>query len=300
MKKIAMVLALTAGVLTCQRGYGVDFQDLISGDNIPLTVELQELDSSWRQVAISGQFEMGDYMKTWANLFGGSLYSNVYYTQGQTTTIGGETYAIAYRLSPEGEGLSFKSIMENMLSSGCSEASLPNKLTRETSLSLSLLNLRTIGSLNDVRPFDLERVLADSDAAYQKVKDDCERGQLEALNTQASANLSELGSALLYYTSENDGTLPEMDDAAAVETSLTDWVSDPSVFLHPGTAEPYQPNSSLSGKKLAEITNPEQVAAFYQVTADGDGMRWVVFLDGSVKQISEGDWSNVREVSGLP
>jgi hypothetical protein len=184
MRKTAIILALTALISTYpQSSYGSDFETLVSGQQIPLTKSLKDLDDSWRQISISGQFEMGDFMKNWAGLFGGSSYNYVYYTQGKTVKVADETYVIAYRLPSTGEGLNMRTLMETTFSMGCTEASLPIQLKPETSLSLALLNIRTIGSLNDVRSFNLKEELTASEQNYQKAKTACEQMPTQPIQT---------------------------------------------------------------------------------------------------------------------
>jgi hypothetical protein len=301
MRRTALVVLLTAFIsLYSQRSYGADFEQLLSGSPAPLTVKLKDLDGSWRQINISGQFEMGDLLQTYSSLFGGKGNSGVYYTQGKTVTVGGETYVIAYRLPSTGKGVNFRSLIESTLGGGGSQPSAADKLTPETSLTLSLLNLRTIGSLNNIRPFNLKEELAASERAYQDAIAAYEKTQLESLNTQVSYNLTTLGSALLKYAEEHNEVLPQMKNSASVESTLKDWVEDQSAFVHPKTSEPFQFNSSLSGKKLADIPNAEQVVAFYEATAAKDGSRGVVFLDGRTERISSAEWSKVKQESGLP
>ncbi|NJM90245.1 MAG: hypothetical protein HC847_27025 [Hydrococcus sp. RU_2_2] len=176
MKKNATFLALTALFsIASLPSYGSDFSSLVSGQQVPLAKQLKDLDSSWRQISVSGQFEMGDFMKNWSGLFGGSPANYVYYTQGETVEVASETYVIAYRIPSTGEGLTIKTFMETTFSFGCNEASLPIQLAPETTINLSLLNLRTIGSLNDVRSFNLSEELAASQKRYEEAKKACEQ-----------------------------------------------------------------------------------------------------------------------------
>ncbi|MCU0536579.1 MAG: hypothetical protein MUD14_22045 [Hydrococcus sp. Prado102] len=176
MKKNAVFLTLTALLsISSLPSYGSDFSSLVSGQQVPLTKQLKDLDSSWRQISVSGQFEMGDFMKNWSGIIGGSPYNYIYYTQGETVEVASETYVIAYRLPSTGEGLTIKSLMETTFSFGCNEASLPVQLAPETTINLSLLNLRTIGSLNDVRSFNLSEELAASQKRYEEAKKACEQ-----------------------------------------------------------------------------------------------------------------------------
>jgi hypothetical protein len=78
----------------------------------------------FRSLTISGPNETGE-----------TIFSrNNYYTKGETVTVGSETYMIAYHFHPT-----------------------LDKITAVAELTLSLLNLRTIGSLNNIHEFNLEQ-----------------------------------------------------------------------------------------------------------------------------------------------
>jgi hypothetical protein len=103
---------------------------VLSGNNIPTSVKLKELTPEWRVMSTNGQFEFGN-IQTFINLFGGGSFATNYYTKGQTVSIGSETYIVAYSL-----------------------LSLVDKVSEEMSLNLSLLNLKTIGSMSNIHAFE--------------------------------------------------------------------------------------------------------------------------------------------------
>lgn len=300
MRKTAIILALTTLTSTTysQPSYAEDLEELLSGQQLPLTLQLKNLDSSWRQITINGQFEMGDLLQSYSSLFGGSTNSNIYYTQGKMVKVGSETYVIAYRLPSKGEPFSFSSIFQSVLG-GAKEPTPDNKLTLETPLTLSLLNLRTIGSLNNVRSFNLDETIAASEKAYQESIAAYEKARLESINTEVNSHLETLTSALIGYTIENDGLLPKMNNVQELQSILADRV-DSSYFVHPETSEAYQINSSLSGKNLSDISNPQDILVFYEAKPASDGTRGVSFLDGSVKRIADADWNSIQQKSKLP
>jgi hypothetical protein len=103
---------------------------ILSGNSIPTAIKLKDLTPEWRAMSTNGQLEIGNFQAV-VSLFGGGSFANNYYTKGQTINVGSETYIVAYSL-----------------------ISLPEKITPELSLSLSLLNLKTIGSLSNIRVFE--------------------------------------------------------------------------------------------------------------------------------------------------
>jgi hypothetical protein len=308
MRKIALSLAIVTSMLTYnQKCLANDFQELISGQQAPLTKQLKDLDDSWRQIAISGQYEMADLMKSWTNLFAPGMYDNIYYTQGQTVKVNDENYIVAYRLASSGEPLNINSWLEGFMGSisgvtggDCAAITSPEKITPETTISLSLLNLKTIGSLNNVRPFDLETDLALLEKAEQQSKKACEQANLLAVNSQVESNLQSLGSALRSYAEQNENKLPDMSSLETVKLALYEFIYDDSVFYHPETFEPYLVNASLSAKNLTELDNGREIVAFYEASPAADGTIGVVYTDGVYQRIAPEDWQAVKQASKLP
>jgi hypothetical protein len=103
---------------------------ILSSNSIPTSIKLKDLTPEWRALSTNGQLEIGNFQAV-VSLFGGGSFANNYYTKGQTITVGSETYIVAYSL-----------------------ISLPEKVSPELPLSLSLLNLKTIGSLSNIRIFE--------------------------------------------------------------------------------------------------------------------------------------------------
>ena len=104
--------------------------NVLSGNTIPTSIKLKELTPEWRVMSTNGQFEIGNF-QAFVGLFGGGSFATNYYTKGQTVSIGSETYIVAYSL-----------------------LSLADKVSPEMPLNLSLLNLKTIGSMSNIRGFE--------------------------------------------------------------------------------------------------------------------------------------------------
>jgi hypothetical protein len=137
MKKLFLSAAIAVSAIvmvsTSSVSAQTSFSEVLSGKNIPSTIRLKDLNPEWRGLSTSGQFEFGNTFQTiFSSFFGGTLNAG-YYTKGQTVNIGTETYIVAYSLQDK-----------------------PEKIGGETVLSLSLLNLKTIGSLNNIRVFNLK------------------------------------------------------------------------------------------------------------------------------------------------
>lgn len=123
------------------------------------------------------------------------------------------------------------------------------------------------------------------------------------------SRLHVLGLALEQYAQDYGGRLPPMQDSAGVRgplalyaegTKTTSGERD-SVFVDPETQEPFQPNPSLSGRKLASFGKARKwTVAFYAPHPDQFGVRQVLMLDGQPRRVRAADWPRVRRASGMP
>ena len=98
-----------------------------SGSN---TILLGSLTNEWRVMGISS----GELGLTNLFLLGGGFPTTSYYTKGQSIAIGSDNFLVAYNLS-----------------------NLTDKISADTSLNLSLLNLKNIGTFSNIRNFDLAK-----------------------------------------------------------------------------------------------------------------------------------------------
>lgn len=170
---------------------------LTAKGDLPLDLSLGELDGgSWRQFRISGQYEFADWLQTWFSLFGlSNAYSNTYFTQGQTITMAGKEYLVAYRfpLAPQ------ETTFEDMFSAwgtgqNCEDMSAMESmlLSAESRVNLSLLNPSTIGSLNDIQLVDTAGLIEQSQAAYEGMQEACQEQEAESKVLEATQFLGSI------------------------------------------------------------------------------------------------------------
>lgn len=132
--------------------------------NTPLQLQLKTLDRRWKRLSLS-QDSLGPAMLLgMSSLFQSALRTNIYYTQGQTVTLGKQKYLVVYR--PEGSNLTFTELIKS--SRNTAPESLIKELTPNTGLVLSLINLANIESLQDIQPFDLQKEIRESKQALPK------------------------------------------------------------------------------------------------------------------------------------
>ena len=263
---------------------------LLAGNRVPLTLKLKDLDATWRRLSIAGHSDSEAMLMFYARLMGGAA-SLTYYTKGETVTISGETYLLAYR--PQTKGSDMMVLMRG------GSPPPPESFTPDTLLALSLVQLRTAGSLNDIRPFNLEEEIAAHDRAQEEVHSSIEGPRNKAINVQSMNNLKQVGLGLMMYTEDNGGRLPDLTDSAKMKQVLVKYISNDRVFVRPKTGEPYLPNPTLSGKPLKDLKAGE-IVVVYEATPADDETRAVLFLDGHVERIVDARWQELKKSSGIP
>lgn len=191
---VALFLALAAPAL----GQGTDFQQLLSGKDCPQSLKLKELNGDWRRLSIgttdAAKGGTGDMlsqlmqvgmmsdkgkgkgkddaasamlgMSLLGGLFGGGSQSAepIYYTKGQTVTVGSETFLLAYRYQKPAVNLMQLAAQADQSGKEPDRSKMADagKLAPESPLSLSLINVRAITSLTNIRPFDMDQEIAES------------------------------------------------------------------------------------------------------------------------------------------
>lgn len=171
-------------------GQATTLQDAVSGKDAPLTLHLKDLSSDWKRLTIAIQGAgggLGDMMSQimplammgsngpkgkdemtglamMSSLFGGAGSQPVYYTKGQTSAIGGETFLIAYKL--EKPQIDFMQLMTESAKNGgepdMAKLLASSKVTPDSPLVLSLMNVKSISTMSGIRAFDMAQEIAES------------------------------------------------------------------------------------------------------------------------------------------
>ena len=155
--------------VVCQ---GSDLEQLLSGKRFPLAVKPKDLNGEWRRITVRGNGNVsgnvavnvsGNADSLNQNNFTGALGgSQCYVTKGQTTSSHGRTYLISYHLPTA--GLDLTMLLQAVATKTPPTAAV---LTPESTLSLSLLDVRIIGSLEDVSVFDMQREIIQNENALK-------------------------------------------------------------------------------------------------------------------------------------
>jgi hypothetical protein len=273
---VACIAAFALGAV--QICAAAELGDVLTGKVHPLSLKAGELDGSWVRFTAVGDLNMA-----WAQMYAAMLGGQgaAYYTKGETVRAAGETYLVAY-----GRTLDRTTWTEMMRYR--EEPRQPEPLTGKTPLALSLLNLRTVGSLTNIEPFDL--------ASEQEAHKESAEYENQA---RSLSNLKNLALALQMWMADHEDVLPDLSSVDTIQETLDEYVKNRSVFTHPGTDQTYAVNSSLSGLHLPTVKDPSGVAVFYEQTTWSDGTRGVGFLDGHAKRVDAQKWQEIKRVSGI-
>lgn len=252
----------------------VDMKALLSNTDIPLTIRLKDLDSRWRRFRIissSSNAQLGLLMG------GAGMDDTVHYTRGQTVEMGGVTYLIAYRVPSQ---IDPRAVNWR----GHGEPPRPRTPADTTEMSLSLLNLRTVGGMGDLRPFNPARDMVNTEQA----------------NAASLRTLTLLGKGLARYVKAR-GVMPGLTNPVPWDANRVfyPYISDERLYQNPSTGDMYRYNTILVGKKTSHISDFKTMAVFYEGESGADGTRGVLFLDGHAERLNAERWKVIKRVSKI-
>jgi prepilin-type processing-associated H-X9-DG protein len=290
MKMAHRILAVTVlviiNVTLVARADNANLKELLSGKQVPLALKLKDLDGSWRRTRVSSP-DSNALLGMYAQIMGGSG-GGVYYTKGETVVLDGLTFIIAY------QHLTKPVDTTALFRGGTPPETEP--LTPESPLALALIQLRTAGTLGDIRPFNLDEEIAEQAGVRQAV----EGAQDRNVNLNSVNNLKQIGIGLAMYTDDNNKKYPDLSDSQSMKKALARYITNEKVFVHPKTGKPFQPNSSLSGKEAGWPNPPADLVVVYEDEPAENGTRAVLFGDGHVERVSETRWQELKKTSNIP
>ncbi len=261
------------------------WKDVMAGSVVPLTIKGRDLNASWRSFTVSENNDLR------AMMFGtyGTLGSSALYSRGDEVSVAGETYLVAYRLKAAPLDLSVLS------SPGYAEKMMQDMtLKADSTLQLSLLNVRMTSAFNQMQTFDPAVFNASSplNSVFTKARQ-------AAQNSSSSSNLKQLGIAVMQYSQEYDEIYPPMESMYVLKKAVLPYVKSEELFRQPSNRKFYVPNVALSRKSLSSIKQPSRTAAIYEADFGSDGKRGVGFADGHVKRVTQAEWTKIKKDSGI-
>lgn len=265
-------------------------KSLLSGKSAPLSYKLKDLGHEWSSMKIGQTSNQQDYMQMVSSLFSGG---GVFYTRGEIVKVGEAGYLVAYSAPSK------KMDMAAMMAANRPDANMfkPEKLTADTTLTLSLLNAATLSNLNEIHPFDLDEELKRNEAEVNppKVVDE------KASRITSMSNLKQAALGAMMYIQDYDEVIPPLKSPEKFRSLLQPYVKNEEIFFVPGSEpkQPYLANASLSYHPLRDIANPAETVLFYAPKPDAQGLRVTAFADGHVKATPEADFQRLLKQSQL-
>jgi hypothetical protein len=285
--------------------------EVLAGSAAPVSLKLKELTPEWRRISVTGETMLGmggmfqSMMQTVGSMLG-SGGAEAIYTRGATLRIGGEQFLVGYRLA--GAGIDFGALMSMGAAAaraggqGGAPPPMERKpVTPDSELSLVLINVRSIATLGEIRPFDLaEATKPAAPGLLDLLGGMNEKAAASDGMSDATSNMKQLATGMMMYMQDYDEVLPPMPDAEKLKKVVLPYVKNEGVFKSPATRQAFRPNPRLSGRKLASLGNPAGVIMLYSAAPEPDGTRLVARADGSVRSVSADEWPKVAQAQRLP
>lgn len=300
-----------------------DLAQFLSGNLVPLEIKLSGMKTGWQSLRVvradekstasaptsSGQIMHDeDFFQQLVVRFGSD--NNRYFTQGQTLRLNDNTHLVVYRSQ-----FSDLKSMENYFESRASE--LKNKpvdavtvlrIVRDflatVPVRASLLNTRNISAMEDVASFDFDKQFAGFSEVVNKEFRRSEAQQQKRIAEAKSdpviaGNLKQLFAGIEQYSQDYDEKLPPLRDLATARKAIDPYVNNKSAWMDDLKIKLY-PNALLSGKPLAHLKPYASSMILFYSDADAQGERWVLRLDGQVRQVSGAQWPQLKKAARIP
>ncbi len=263
----------------------VTWKNVMSGSIVPLTIKARDLNASWRSFTVS---EGNDITRLMLGAYGLSG-SNALYSRGDDISVAGETYLVAYRLKTPPLNMA---AMNN--SSNVEMMMRDMTIKPDSTLQLSLLNVRMTSAFNQMQTFDPAIFNASSplNPVFAKARQ-------AAQNASSNSNLKQLMLGAMQYVQDNDEKFPPMQTMYLFKKAVYPYVKNEQIFLQPSSKKFYVPNAALSKMSMARLQFPSATAAIYEADFGSDGKRGVGFADGHVKRVTPAEWTNIKQDSDI-
>ena len=111
----------------------------------------------------------------------------------------------------------------------------------------------------------------------------------KAREISSRSNMKQIGLATMQYVQDYDEKLPPMESYDTYKTVLEPYVrsgpNQPDLFIETGANVPYQIDTTLSKKSIADIADPRTTVLMKETVPHSDHMINVLYLDGHVDTV---------------
>jgi hypothetical protein len=277
---------------------------VLSGQVYPLVLKMKDLDSRWSVISRPPSSDKDDL---YVLVHAGRLSS---YTKGDVFVCNGESFLVTYQ--PE---------LPTKSSGTAGGGDFVLRLSSDSLLDLTLVNLRTLAKLTGIKTFNLTAETGDlpdtvpvkpavlpspPPPSVQKPKPPkVEQAPFKLVtdpfnNAASDANLKAIGYALTQYSQKHRATLPPLLPINNLHEALAHDVASEATFQDPNVNLPYTVNVTASGKKLSRFPVPGMIPVLWEPLAHADRTRGVVFADGHSRRVKETDWQAIARLHVNP
>ena len=254
--------------------------DVLAGKIVPIIIKGKELSGSWRTFDTNAGLEEAIMTSI------GLPDRRPYFSQGTQLLIGGESYIVAYRVrKPQMDSTRAGESIQQMALRYMKEM---ETLRPDTTLELSLINLRTAGNFKDIKKFDSLPLQAMA-TTFPVMP--------SAFAEESNNRLRTLMQSVLQYSEEEYEKFPVMNNFAIFKKQVGIFAGNDLLFVQPGTGQNYMTNPLLSQRWTGEFKSP--LAALYEAKPASDGKRAVAFTNGVVRRVSAAEWTKIKKVSKI-
>lgn len=255
---------------------GTTLKEMLSGSAHPLTMKLRDMKpEEWRRFSLADQTDgggAGNFLMLFYSVFAGANGANalsntdaVYYTQAQTVAIGAEIYLVAYRPLLKQPDMTALMMQGQNIGNGQPrpEQIIPEKLTLDSNVSLSLLNVKKISGMADIRAFDAAQEVAERQASDKALLDMIQANAAQN-NPAVNAPLPEVIAPKIRTFISADKTLAAKENSIVVEEgensiTLSGYVTSAKVKEYAGhVVRKYFKDNGLGFNLNNQLTAPDE------------------------------------------
>ena len=255
----------------------ISLQELLSGKSVALSLRVKDLDSNFARFRFAGDGADDARSMIW-RMSGLSAPETIFYTKGDTLLLENTSYLVVYGSEPRIDKAALaRHDMRAMMTT-------PSKLRPKDKLLLSLLVMKNLSNIRDIRPFNRE----------QDLENEADR------NTAVVNTLQMLGQGIFQWKhNRGQERFPNWGKRVTpqLRQSVYPFVHDKRLWEHPSTEEPFGLNPVLAGKVVREIPNRQNIYLVYEFTTAADGSRGVLFADAHVERVDAERWARVLKIA---
>ena len=247
---------------------------------MPLSLQAKDLNENFARFHFSGasKKDQSAVMRAMSGQINPTGLDRNYFTKGDTLKLESGTYLIAY--APEDRAAATPMDDEIDFGDAVPASPQPHKLRVIDKLLISLLDLRNLGNITDLQPFDAEN----------DMENEADR------NRAVVSTLKSLGQHLIAWLEEQDESKwPSWGTIATPEIRqhFNPYAQSEQMWQHPSTGEFFGLNPALAKRDIWEMANRAWVYMAYERRAAADGARAVLFADGHVERVNPDRWKRL-------